>query len=289
MKNISLTQLRAGLVILCLSVLLSACSNRFIYNQLDWLVPWYLSDYVTLENYQKPEFKAALNQLLLWHRQTQLPEYADFLSQAADQIALGVSAEQVQQFMHKGDDFADALFQQFGVNFAPLMAKMTPEQQTELLENLSEKTAEYREKFIEPGKTKAIEYGVDKMRDFLEDWLGDLTPAQQQRLQRWGQDAVWMSPDFYQNRLAWQARLADAFKMPENSRLTTIKALFENRRQFWSDELNQKMATNQSVFSEFLADLLSSLDASQKQYLQRKLQDFQDDFTQLSKQVGSNS
>ena len=288
MQNMSLSQLRAGLIILCLSVLLSACSNRFIYNQLDWLIPWYLSDYITLENYQKPEFKAALNQLLLWHRQTQLPEYANFLSQVSDQITLGVSAEQVEQFMHQGDDFADTLFQQFGVNFAPLMAKMTLEQQTELFENLSEKTAEYREKFIEPGKTKAIEYGVDKMRDFLEDWLGDLTPVQQQRLQRWGQDAVWMSPEFYQNRLAWQVRLAEAFKMSENTRLTTIKALFENRRQFWSDELKQKMAINQRVFSGFLADLLSSLDVSQKQHLQRKLQDFQDDFSQLSQQASSN-
>lgn len=288
MKNISLTQVRAGIVILSLSVLLTACSNRFIYNQLDWLVPWYLSDYVTLENYQKPEFKTALNQLLIWHRQTQLPEYADFLSQVSDQIALGVTADQVQQFLVKGDDFADALFQQFGINFAPLMAKMTLEQQTELLENLSEKTEEYREKFIEPGKTKAIDYGADKMRDFLEDWVGDLSPAQRQRLQLWAQDAVWMSPDFYQNRLAWQARLAEAFKMSENSRLANMNTLFENRRQFWSDELNQKMQINQKVFSQFLAEFLNSLDESQKQHLQRKLKDFQDDFTQLSKQLGSN-
>ena len=25
---------------------LTGCSNSFVYNQLDWLVPWYLDDYV---------------------------------------------------------------------------------------------------------------------------------------------------------------------------------------------------------------------------------------------------
>lgn len=34
-------------------LVLSGCGVRFFYSQLDWLVPWYLRDYVTLDDSQR--------------------------------------------------------------------------------------------------------------------------------------------------------------------------------------------------------------------------------------------
>ena len=45
---------------LLLTLLLGGCSTTFTYNQLDWLIPWYVDDYVDLSRDQKQEFAATL-------------------------------------------------------------------------------------------------------------------------------------------------------------------------------------------------------------------------------------
>ena len=55
-------------VLVSLLAALAGCSNSFVYNQLDWLIPWYLGDYVDLNREQQRAFKEQLGELLRWHR-----------------------------------------------------------------------------------------------------------------------------------------------------------------------------------------------------------------------------
>ena len=51
----------ARLFLLSLFVLtLTSCSSTFLYNQLDWLIPWYLDDYVDLTRAQKKQRRDSL-------------------------------------------------------------------------------------------------------------------------------------------------------------------------------------------------------------------------------------
>ena len=56
-------------------VLLSACSNTFLYNQLDWIVPWYVDDFVDLNRQQRQDLKTQVRELLTWHRGEELATY----------------------------------------------------------------------------------------------------------------------------------------------------------------------------------------------------------------------
>mgnify|MGYP000627303891 FL=1 len=56
-------------------ILLVGCSNQMAYNHFDWLVSWYVDDYVELNNQQEEKLQAGLNSLLVWHRQDELPVY----------------------------------------------------------------------------------------------------------------------------------------------------------------------------------------------------------------------
>ena len=40
-------------VVFTLSILLTGCSSKFAYNNIDWLMYWYIDDYVELDKSQK--------------------------------------------------------------------------------------------------------------------------------------------------------------------------------------------------------------------------------------------
>jgi len=37
-------------VILLLAIVLAGCGPRLVYPHLDWLIPWYVSDYISLDS-----------------------------------------------------------------------------------------------------------------------------------------------------------------------------------------------------------------------------------------------
>ena len=83
-------------ITLLLLTMLSACSSTtFLYNRLDFLIPWYLGDYVDLDRTQKQLLKSELQPFLAWHRSEELPDYLGILDQIDDALAGEVTSEQV--------------------------------------------------------------------------------------------------------------------------------------------------------------------------------------------------
>ena len=54
------------LTLLLWIVLLSGCSTKFAYNNIDWLVNWYIDDYVVLDTQQEKQFDAILDKWTAW-------------------------------------------------------------------------------------------------------------------------------------------------------------------------------------------------------------------------------
>ncbi len=71
------------IVLLCV-LLLGGCSAKFAYNNVDWLIYWYLDDYVELNNEQEDMFDDMLSNWIGWHKQQELPQYK---SQLEDIVA----------------------------------------------------------------------------------------------------------------------------------------------------------------------------------------------------------
>ena len=99
------------LLIGCLLVSASGCSVKMAYNNLDRLVRWGVSDYVSLDAAQKDYLQAEVKKLLLWHRSNHLPLYSDYMFGLADQLSDGVSDAQIaaifDQLMLWGDEVED--------------------------------------------------------------------------------------------------------------------------------------------------------------------------------------
>ena len=60
-------------------VVFAGCGPRLIYPHLDWLIPWYVNDYISLDDTQNNMLQKRLLKQLDWHCRTQLPSYAKTL------------------------------------------------------------------------------------------------------------------------------------------------------------------------------------------------------------------
>ena len=64
------------LLIIITLCFLSGCIVRFVYNQLDWIIPWYIGQMISLSDEQDSALEKSLVSQLKWHRVTQLAEYS---------------------------------------------------------------------------------------------------------------------------------------------------------------------------------------------------------------------
>ena len=80
--------------------LLAACSRvQLVYNQLDWLLPYYVETYIDLSDEQGAYLERQVETLLTWHCSTQVSAYADLLREANTDFQQGrMSPERLESY-----------------------------------------------------------------------------------------------------------------------------------------------------------------------------------------------
>ena len=74
-----MSQWRKYCLVFCL-LLLGACSGTtFVYNRLDFVLPWYVDDYAELNSQQDVYLDELLAPFLTWHRNQELPAYIEII------------------------------------------------------------------------------------------------------------------------------------------------------------------------------------------------------------------
>ena len=269
-----------------LLLLLAGCSVKFVYNQLDWLIPWYLDDYVTLNAEQYKQFKQTLNHYLDWHREEQLPVYADFLKQLATNSEDGLNKIEITQMLQQAEMFADTLFSRLGPSLGEILATLTDEQVEEMAHKFVEKNNEYRKKYIDKPEKQRREKRAEDITDFVERWTGSLTDEQEMLIQSWSQNYQLMSEEFLQSRAGWQARFVDILKRRTQSDefFKNINKLFDNRRIARSEAFNQKIDYNRQMLISLYLDIDQSLSDMQRNRLKNTINEYAEDLQELSVQ-----
>src|SRR6185295_3952703 len=93
------------LVACALFAMIAGCGSRFVYNRLDWISHYYLSNQVTLDDAQSRALQAELDDFLDWHRHSELPRYAGFLDRMASDATRPVSIAQLEAGQREVEGF----------------------------------------------------------------------------------------------------------------------------------------------------------------------------------------
>lgn len=277
--------LRISLVLL-LSVAVTGCGVRFVYNQLDWLIPWYLDDYVELGSEQEALFESHLESYLEWHRKDQLPKYAAFLHQIANQAEAGLSVKDIAQIELQTEDFAQALMDRMLNDLIDLLATASDKQIDQLFERLELDNKEYRKEYIGVSPEKQRKERFKEVVKYAERWTGRLSDDQISEIRVWANQFELMGEEIEAARLAWQHEFKRILMMREDRSAyeAQFRELISNPKFGRSPKLQEKLEHNsQQVLQLYLA-LDKTLSPSQRKHMVDKLRSYADDFLVLAQQ-----
>ena len=215
--------------VLCavLSACLASCSTlTFTYTYGEPLLLWRIDRYFDLSREQERLVKAWLADFHSWHRQMELPRYAEFLRQVQDRWRDGVSAEEVEWTF---DTFAKLRSELTG-RIAPAGAVLLPLVDTTQIRHLDRVLQRDNRDWQSQAAIPAEERSVKRAKtvlSWLRDWLGPLTPEQERLVTRLLKDM----PDTTEDWLAYRTQRQQQFVQLLQSRPNP--ALIEHRLQEW--------------------------------------------------------
>ena len=215
--------------VLCtgLGVLLSACSALpLTYNHAEGLLLWKIDRYFKLSGEQEKLVRTWLADFHSWHRQTELPLYAEFLRQVQDRWRDGVSAEDIDWTF---DTFAKLRSELTG-RIAPAGAVLLPLVDTTQIRHLDRVLQRDNRDWQAQAAVSAEERSVKRAKtvlSWLRDWLGPLTREQERLVTQLLKDM----PDSTEDWLAYRTQRQQQFIQFLQSRPNP--ALIERRLQEW--------------------------------------------------------
>ena len=273
-------------IVAVVALMLSGCAVRFVYNQLDWLVPWYLDDYMQLEGPQKTLFKQRLDTYLAWHRKEQLPLYADFLDQVAGRAEKGMSHDDIAHIQARTEQLAQVMIDRLKPDMMELFAMANDEQVASLFHKFEEDNAKYLKENVKVSPRKQRRQRQQEVINYTERWTGSLDEKQRKLIADWSRRFELMQQEVFDTRLLWQQEFKRilALRADRPAYEQAFTQLLDNPGFGQSDELKRKLAVNQALLVDLYLELEQSLSKDQRASMVKKLKDYAKDFRELSKQ-----
>ncbi len=271
---------RLGLAMSMLMLLEACSSTTFVYNRLDFILPWYLDDYVDLNRDQKTLLDELLKPFLHWHRVEELPQYVEILREIEQGLDRTVTpgmigqifSEFEQAWLRLEDEVLDWVFE--------LGADLSNQQIEEFMTVLQEQQKEYEEEYLDRSDDEYLEDSYDNFLDSLQDYLGRLDESQRASLREASSKLGRMDVLWLEERATWLANMAVLLERAPGwqQKLRDLKAAREDN---YSPQYREMYAHNRAVIEGTIATVINSRSDKQDRRLRKKLQNLRQDFETL--------
>ena len=269
-------RLSKTVILIALIATVAACSFKTLYNRLDYLIPEYVEGMVTLDDVIEQKLEQRTRVLLNWHRNTQLQQYADWLSALQRDMGTRLTEDKVEQRIIEMDQFWRSLAEKVNDEMAYLLPLLDKEQQDELFTNLEDKNEEFREEFADLNDEQRIDDYIEDISGTYENWIGELTEAQEQSIEEAATKLVSTAELRFQRRLQWQRGIReilaeDGLPHGKSEKLRQFMAGYE---EVDDESTKQKSDINKKIIVRLTVQISHSMTAEQKEYFTSKTNDY---------------
>ncbi len=267
-------------LLLALLVLGGCSSTTFVYNRLDFLLPWYLDDYVELNTVQDQFLDDQLQPFLAWHRDLELPLYLQILDDIDRRLDRQLTVDDIAAISL---EFEDAWFRLEDRALDWLLAlgeRLTQEQVQEFLAALWEQQEKYEKKYLKRSDQEYRRDSYDSLVDNLQDYLGRMDKDQKQVLESASEqlmrsDAIWL-----RERASWVQRMEE-FMRREPGWQQAVRDSIKRRSETVAADYVELYEHNLGVIYAALAETLNSRTEKQDTRLRKKIADLREDLQTL--------
>ena len=278
--------LRLMSILLCL-LLIGGCSMvRLGYSHIDSIATWMAHDYFDLTSEQRDGFAKRFDRLHVWHRYEQLPEYAQFLEDMQKRAQRGLQAADMLWLIDGFRQRYARIAAHAAADSADLLATLSPAQ----IEHFRKELENNNRKFLRENRTQESEAERRKVYERktlsqLREWVGHLSDAQETRIIGLLKTVPLTDQLRHEDRLRRQREFIVLLEQRGGDR----KA-FAQRLSDWlvhweagrSPQHVQLFTESWQKRAQFYAEVHRLLNAEQRSHLVYRLQDYIDNFRQLS-------
>jgi Family of unknown function (DUF6279) len=275
---------RAALAaVLACCVTLAACTGGFIYNRLDFIIPFYFGQRVTLDEPQEAQLKAAVRGFTSWHRSSQLKRYSNFLRSLARDAHRPTTREELQANAETMESFWDDLIVEVAPQGSRLLLSLSEEQVDELLESFEEDDADDYEEYCEPSPRKLMERRVKGLTRAVKQWSRTLTDEQKAVIEGTAHRMELLGCASLESRAQWRAEIRKTLDARDTGAASErLRALMVEPQEVWTDEYRRGFKANRAAILDMLAHLDTTWSPKQRQAIATRLEEIADDLDELA-------
>lgn len=281
-------RLRCWIIGACLLLLAGCSAVRLAYNQAPHVLYWWLDGYVEFDTAQGERARDAVADWFAWHRATQLPDYADLLATARQQILHDVTPAQVCGWADTLRKRLETGFEQGVPAMAAMVLTLKPRQLQRVERRYRKADEEFRDEFLQADRSDRLEESMKRARSRAETIYGDLSEAQRALLaqgitespfdpERWLNERQLRQREIIETLRSLQAERADAARTQAALRLFAAHAAESPRAAY--REYQQRLFDHNC---RLIASLHNSTTPEQRRRGADKLKGWEDDLRALS-------
>ncbi len=285
------------LLALGLFACLSACSFVVTgYNQAPSLLifTWF-NPYLDLNSEQDKQLRTDLQVLHHWHRQQQLPVYADVLQKMAVLAPHEITGPQICTLVDEFKDTLAPLSQQMSPGIARLALKLTPAQTQRLAQQYEKDNKDYRKEWkLDASADAQLQVQTDKGIENAERLYDRLDKKQKALVKQMAKESQFDLPKSWGERLRRQQdtvstldRIAKSQQGLASAQQESITLLNRSLLQSPDEAYREYAEMRKTINCEAAAQLHNTTSATQREFTVKTLKAYEVDLRALAKAKAS--
>ena len=283
----------AALSLLALTVLAGCSMLKFGYGQASGFAFRWVDRYVELDDAQSLRVRTALDDWFVWHRRTQLPDYADLLVRAQAEVAGDATPERMCAWSREIRARIDTAVERAVPVIAEVALTLAPTQIAAIEKRNGKTNDEFRDDFVQRDPAKRRRVAVQREIDRAESFYGALDPLQREFVARSVAASPYDAEVAYAERKQRQQDLLQMLRRLTASSASQAQAEAEIRAFLRSFQRSpredyrryaERLVTHNCAYA---AALHNGTSAAQRAAAAKKLKGYESDFRSLAADAAS--
>jgi hypothetical protein len=265
---------------LIILIFLTGCSSTtFIYNRIDFLLPWYFAGYVDLSRDQKQYLDELLIPFFSWHRHEELPRYADIINSVEEILDSEVKVENITLITQDVEESWFRLEDELLLWILPLTKDLSDEQINNFLQVMQTKTIESENKYLKRNDQVYQKHNYNRLRKNLRRFIGTMSKEQLDLVKIASKSMRRVDTEWVQNRKKLVANLGSILQRKESWEKRFIS--ITHRDDLVSKNYRDNYAYNIDITNHLIAAILNTRTEKQDKKLRAQLKRYRTDIETL--------
>ena len=272
------------LVIVAAALALAACSvTRVAYNNATPVVTWMVDDYFDLQDSQKDFVRERLGRALAWHRESEMPEYRDFLIGLLSRTQAQVTEVDATWAYVTMRAYYYRAMERLLPDMAEFIGRLDAEQAARLAGRFEEDNTKLLKERMKGAPLERQERRAKRFADYVEDWTGRLDARQRDLIVARYAAIPDISDEWLADRRYRQAETLALLRarLPREKMIAGLHRILIDSESWRDPQYAAKLKQRDRLLIELVATLGLTLTPEQRACMHKRLHGYLEDVAYL--------